>query len=62
MICIRFYCDIKPTIKTVVPWLVRTTLSMVLYEIDVCIKLFKMISHKFNERGETNWEVCLPFT
>jgi hypothetical protein len=42
MICIRFYCDMKPTSKTVVPWLVRTTLSMVLYEIDICMKLFNM--------------------
>jgi hypothetical protein len=25
---IRFYCDMKPTSKTMVPWLVRTTLSV----------------------------------
>jgi hypothetical protein len=54
MICIMFYCDMKPTSKTVVPWLVRTTLSTVLYETNVCMKLFNMASHKFSERGGTN--------
>jgi hypothetical protein len=38
----------------VVPWLVRTTLSTVFYETDVCIKLFNMASPKFGERGGTN--------
>jgi hypothetical protein len=33
----------KPTNKTVIPWLVRTTLSTVLYETDVCIKLFNLL-------------------
>jgi hypothetical protein len=37
-ICIGFHCDMKPTYKAVVRWLVRTTLSTVLYEIDVCMK------------------------
>jgi hypothetical protein len=49
MICIGFYCDTKPSSKTVVPWLVRTTLSTLLYEIDVCMKLFIMASPKFSE-------------
>jgi hypothetical protein len=53
-ICIGFYYDIKPTSKTVVPWLVRTTLSTVLYKIDVCVKLFDMSSLKFGERDGTN--------
>jgi hypothetical protein len=53
-ICIVFYCDMKPTSKTVVPWLVRTTLSTVLYETDVCIKLFHMASPKFGEQGARN--------
>jgi hypothetical protein len=44
-ICIRFYCDMKPTSKTVVPQLVRTTLFTVLYETDVCMKLFNMTDH-----------------
>jgi hypothetical protein len=62
MIYIGFYCDMKQTSKTVVPWLVRTTLSMVLYETDVCTKPFNMASPKFGERGGTNWEAHLPFT
>jgi hypothetical protein len=45
-----------------VPELVRTNLSTVLYEIDVCMKLFNMASPKFDERGETNRDVRLPFT
>jgi hypothetical protein len=49
MICIEFYCDMKPTSKTVVSWLVRTTLSTMLYEIDICMKLFNMASFKFGE-------------
>jgi hypothetical protein len=57
MICIGFYHDMKPTSKTVVPLLVRTTLSMVLYEIDVCMKLFNMASPKFSERGGTNMQL-----
>jgi hypothetical protein len=44
------------------PWLVRTTLSTVLYKIDICMKLFNIASPKFGERGETNWETRLPFT
>jgi hypothetical protein len=59
-ICIGFYCDMKPTSKIVV--LVRTTLSMVLYETDICMKLFNMAPPKFGERGVTNREACLPFT
>jgi hypothetical protein len=39
----------KPTSKTVVPWLVESILSTGLYEIDVCIKLFNMTSPKFDE-------------
>jgi hypothetical protein len=54
MICIGFYCDVKPTNKTVIPWLVRTTLSTVLYEIIVCMKFFNMSSPKFDEQDETN--------
>jgi hypothetical protein len=53
----------------VVPWLVRTTLSTVLYEIDVCMKLFDMTSPKFDERGGTNMQsiecthgLCLEMT
>jgi hypothetical protein len=61
-ICIGFYCDIEQTSKTVVPCLVRTTLSMMLYEIDVCMKLFNMASYKFGERDETNRVARLPFT
>jgi hypothetical protein len=38
----------KPTSKTMVHWLVRTTLFMVLYE------TFNMTSSKFGERGGTN--------
>jgi hypothetical protein len=34
-----------------VPWLVRTTLSMTLYTIVVYMKLFNMASPKFGERG-----------
>jgi hypothetical protein len=49
MIYIGFYCDIEPSSNTVVPWLVRTNLSMVLYKIDVCMKLFGMASPKFGE-------------
>jgi hypothetical protein len=49
MICIRFYCNMKPTSKIVIPWLVRTTLSMVLYETDVYMKLFNKTSPKFGE-------------
>jgi hypothetical protein len=52
-ICIGFHCDMKPTSKTMVPWLVRTTLSTVLYETNVCMKLFNMTSPKFDERGGT---------
>jgi hypothetical protein len=48
-ICIGFYCDMKPTSKTVVPWLVRTSLSMVLYKTEVCMKPFNMASPKFGE-------------
>jgi hypothetical protein len=62
MICIGFYCDMKPTSKTVLPWLVRITLSTVLYKIDICMKLFNMVSLKFGERGGTNREARLPFT
>jgi hypothetical protein len=62
MNCIGFYCDIEPTSKTVLPWLVRTTLSMVLYKIDVCIKLFNMAPPKFGERGGTSCEARLPFS
>jgi hypothetical protein len=46
----------KPTSKTVVPWLVRTILSTVLYKIDVCIKPFNIASPKFGERGGTNMQ------
>jgi hypothetical protein len=60
--CIRFYCDMKPTSKTVVPWMVRTTLSMVLCEADICMTLFNMASPMFGERGGTNQEARLPFT
>jgi hypothetical protein len=56
MICIGFYCDMKSTSKTLVLWLVRTTLSMALYEIDVCMKLFNVASPKFDERGGTNMQ------
>jgi hypothetical protein len=57
--CIRFYCNMKPTSKIVIPWLVRTTLSMVLYETDVYMKLFNKTSPKFGEWGETNQEVAV---
>jgi hypothetical protein len=53
-ICIGFYCDIEPSSNTEVPWLVRTNISMVLYEIIVCMKLFNMASPKFAEQGGTN--------
>jgi hypothetical protein len=46
----------KSTNKIVVPWLVRTTLSTVLYEIDVCINLFNMASPNFDERGGINMQ------
>jgi hypothetical protein len=49
MIYIGFYCDIEPSSNTVVPWLVRTNLSMVLYKVDVCMKLFNMTSSKLSE-------------
>jgi hypothetical protein len=61
MICIRFYCDIERSSNTVVPWLVRTNLSTVLYETDVCLKLFTMASPKLGERGGTNREARLPY-
>jgi hypothetical protein len=60
--CIGFYCDMKPTRKTVVRWLVRTTLSTVLYETNVYIKLFNMTFPKFGDRGGTNQEARHPFT
>jgi hypothetical protein len=44
------------------PCLVRTTLFTVLYEKDVCMKLFNIASPKFGEQGKTNWEARLPFT
>jgi hypothetical protein len=31
------------------PWLVMTTLSTMLYEIDICMKLFNIVSLKFGE-------------
>jgi hypothetical protein len=34
----------------------------VLYETNVCMKLFNRASPKFGERGGTNREACLPFT
>jgi hypothetical protein len=43
----------------VVPWLVRTTLSMVLYKTHICMKLFNMASPKFGEQGGTNREVVV---
>jgi hypothetical protein len=46
----------KPTSKTVALWLLRTTLSTVLYETDVCIKLFNMASPMFDERGGINMQ------
>jgi hypothetical protein len=55
-ICIRFYCDIKPAYKTLLSWLVRTTLSTTLYKIDVCMKLFDMASRKFGEQGGTKMQ------
>jgi hypothetical protein len=54
MFCIGFYCDIEPSSNTLVPWLVRTNLSTMLYETDVCLKVFNMASPKFGERGGTN--------
>jgi hypothetical protein len=62
MICIGVYCDMKQTSKTMVPRLVRTTLSMVLYEIDIYMKLFNMVSLRFGERGGTIRETRFPFT
>jgi hypothetical protein len=62
MICIGFYCDIEPSNNTMVPWLVRTNLSTMLYETNVCMKLSNMASPKFDERGGTNRETHLPFT
>jgi hypothetical protein len=59
MICIGFYCDIEPTSKIMVPRLVRTTLSTVLYKIYAYMKLFNIASPKFDERGGTNWEARL---
>jgi hypothetical protein len=56
-IWIGFYYDMKPISKTVVPWLVRTTLSTVLYEAHVCIKLFNMSSPNFEEWGGTNMQL-----
>jgi hypothetical protein len=58
----RFYCDIKPISKTVVPRRVRISLSTVLYKTNICMKLFNIASPKFSERGGTNWEACLSFT
>jgi hypothetical protein len=62
MICIGFHCDTEPSSNTVVPWLVRTNLSTVLYETDVYMKLFKMGSPKFGERSGPNREAHLHFT
>jgi hypothetical protein len=62
MICIGFYCDIEPSNNNVVPWLVSTNLFTMLYETDVCTKLFNMASPKFDERGGTNREARLHFT
>jgi ribosomal protein L17 len=62
MICIGFYCGIEPSNNTVIPWLVRTNLSTVLYKSDVCMKLFNMVSPKFGERGGSNRVAHLPFT
>jgi hypothetical protein len=41
---------------TLVPWLLRDTFSTTLYNTDVCMKLFNMISPKFDERGGTNMQ------
>jgi hypothetical protein len=46
----------------VLPWLMRTTLSMLLYETYVYINFFNMTSPKFDEGGGTNRETCLHFT
>jgi hypothetical protein len=54
MICIGFYYDIEPSNNIVVPRLVRTNISTVLYETIVCITLFNTTSPRFNERGGTN--------
>jgi hypothetical protein len=62
MICIGFYRDIQPTSKIVVHRLVMTTLSTMLYETNVYMKLFNITSPKFNEQGGSNWEARLPFT
>jgi hypothetical protein len=58
----RFYCDIKPISKTVVPRRVRISLSTVLYKTNICMKLFNIASPKFNERGGTNCDACVSFT
>jgi hypothetical protein len=62
MNCIGFYCDIEPYSNIVVPWLVRTNLSTMLYKTIVCMKPFNMASPKFDERGGTNGEAHLHFT
>jgi hypothetical protein len=62
MICIGFYSDIEPCSNTMLPWLVKTNLSTVLYETGVCIKLFNMASPKLDKRGGTNREAHLHFT
>jgi hypothetical protein len=36
--------------------MVRTTLSMMLYETNICMKLFNMASPKFGERSRTNMQ------
>jgi hypothetical protein len=46
----------KANNKTVIPWLVMTFLSTVLYETGVYIKLFNMASLNFDERGGTNMQ------
>jgi hypothetical protein len=54
MLCIRFYCDIKPTNKTLVPWLAGEDYYLHdIVENNVCMKLFNMASLKFVERGGT---------
>jgi hypothetical protein len=37
------YCDIEASSNTVVPWLVQTNLSTVLYETNVCMKLLRWL-------------------
>jgi hypothetical protein len=39
-----------------VPWLVRSTLTMALYKTNVFMKLFNMTSTKFGKRGGTNMQ------